>query len=300
MTTTSSSALVTDSGLAYRVQGAADGVPVVALHGTPGSRFSGTPSREALQALGLRVVTFDRPGYVDSPAGEPRPVRALAADVDEVLEHAGIEGRVGIFAGSGGSPAAVAFAAVHPERAAALSLVWPLAPCADEAGSPGMGPREWLVDMDDQQRGMHALALQDPVFLRDQLELHLGAHAGAEGIVTDLAQVQEPWDVDPADVHCPVDLWWGTDSSVSPAGHAEWLALRLTSAEVRAHPQEDHQWHVRRLVEVFALLGERIGARPRSGEELAAATALDDGGGGCGAGGPGGCACGSGGCGSSA
>ena len=34
-----------------------------------------------------------------------------------------------------------------------------------------MGQREWVVGMDEQQRGLHALALQDPVFLRDQLEV---------------------------------------------------------------------------------------------------------------------------------
>lgn len=296
MTATTAPALVTASGLAYRVQGAPDGVPVVALHGTPGSRFSGTPTRDQLQALGLRVVTFDRPGYGDSPAREDRPVRALAGEVLEVLEHAGIDGPVGVFAGSGGSAGALAFAVTHPERVAALSLVWPVAPCADEAGSPGMGPREWAVGMDEQQRGLHGLALQDPVFLRDQLEVHLGAHAGAEGIVADLVQVQEPWDVDLAEITGLVDLWWGTDSAVSPAGHAVWLSDRLTAAQVTEHPQEESHWHVRRLVEVFALLGERLGARARTAEELAAVAALDAGGGGCGGGG-GGCACGAGGCG---
>ncbi|WP_122260909.1 alpha/beta fold hydrolase [Ornithinimicrobium cerasi] len=300
MTTSAPDLLTTATGLAYRVQGDPDGVPVVALHGTPGSRFSGTPSRDALHALGLRVLTFDRPGYGDSPAGEPRPVRTLAADVVAVLDAAGLVGPVGVLAGSGGSAAALALAAVHPERVAALTLVWPVAPCVEEPGSPGMGRREWLLDMDDQQRGLHGLAVQDPVFLRDQLELHLGAHAGAEGIVTDLAQVQEPWDVDPGDVRCPVDVWWGTDSSVSPAGHARWIADRLVSSAVHRHELDEHQWHVRRLVEVFATLGERIGARPRSAQELAGAAALDAGGGGCGGDALGGCACGAGGCASSA
>lgn len=285
----------TPAGLAYRVEGAPDGVPVVAVHGTPGSRFSGTPARAALQALGLRVLTYDRPGYGDSPPLEDRPVAALAGDVLDVLDHAGIEGPVGVVAGSGGSATALALAARHPDRVAALALVWPVAPCADEVGSPGMGLREWLLDMDDQQRGLHGLALQDPVFLRDQLELHLGAHAGAEGIVADLVQVQEPWGVDPADVRCPVDVWWGTDSAVSPAGHARWLVDRLTGAQVRGHPQDEHQWHTRRLVEVFATLGQRVGASPRTAEELAEMAAAEPAGG-CGGEALGGCACGSGAC----
>ena len=298
MTTAASATPTTASGLAYRLQGAPDGLPVVAVHGTPGSRFSGTLGRDALHALGLTVVTYDRPGYGDTPAGEDRPVRALAADVAEVLDHAGITGPVGVLGGAGGSVTGLAFAAVHPERVAALSLVWPVAPRADEPGSPGMGERAWLVGMDDQQRGLYNLAQQDPVFLRDQLEHHLGAYAGAAGIVTDLAQVQEPWDVDPADVRCPVDVWWGIDSAVNPAGHASWLADHLTAAEVHRHPQDEPHWHVRRLVEVFETMAQRLGARPRTAEELAAVAAMDEGGGGCGGPGAGGCACGAGGCGS--
>lgn len=275
-------ALLTSTGLAYRVQGDPDGVPVVALHGTPGSRFSGTPARDALHALGLRVVTYDRPGYGDSPAVEERTVRALAGDVEAVLDAAGVQGPVGVFAGSSGSASALAFALARPERVGALSLVWPLAPKVDEPGSPGMGEREWGVGMEEQQRALHELTLRDPVLVRDQLELHLGREGGAAGIVADMLQVQEPWDLDLAAVRGPVDLWWGTDSAVSPAGHAQWLADRLTGAEVAAHPQEEHGWHVRRLVEVFALLGQRLGAQPRSPEELAAAAAMDVGGGGCG------------------
>ncbi|WP_162802904.1 alpha/beta fold hydrolase [Ornithinimicrobium avium] len=297
-TTTPTPTRTTATGLAYRVQGAPDGVPVVALHGTPGSRFSGTPGRDVLHALGLRVVSYDRPGYGESPGSEARPVRDLAADVVAVLDAAGIEGPVGVFAGSGGTGAALALAALHPERVAALTLVWPLAPRGADEGSPGMGEREWLRDMDEQQRMLHALALQDPVFLRDQLEVGLGQHAGAEGIVTDMVQVQEPWGLDPADVRCPVDLWWGVDSQVSPAGHATWLADRLTGATVTRHEQHEHRWHVRRLVDVFVRLGEQVGARPRSAEELAAVTAGAMDTDGCGGGSLGGCACGAGGCGS--
>src|SRR5690606_4892037 len=143
-------------GIAYRVQGAADGIPVVVLHGTPGSRFSSTPARDALQALGLRVLTFDRPGYGDTPGEEARPPRELAQDVVDVLEHAGVEGPVGLFAGGGGTPGALALAAAHPERAAALTLVWPHAPGASDAGSPGMEQHEWVRGMDEQQRMLHA------------------------------------------------------------------------------------------------------------------------------------------------
>ena len=112
VTTSTDSTPTTTTGIAYRVQGAADGIPVVALHGTPGSRFSATPARDALHALGLRVLTVDRPGYGDTPGSEVRPARELAQDVLDVLMHAGVDGPVGLLAAGGSTPAAVALAAL--------------------------------------------------------------------------------------------------------------------------------------------------------------------------------------------
>ena len=40
-----------------------DGTAVFGLHGTPGSRFSRPPDEAGLERAGLRLVTYDRPGY---------------------------------------------------------------------------------------------------------------------------------------------------------------------------------------------------------------------------------------------
>ncbi|MFK5645541.1 alpha/beta fold hydrolase [Ornithinimicrobium sp. LYQ121] len=279
--------LVAPNGLTYRVQGDPDGAPVVVLHGTPGSRFSGTPAADALHRLGLRVVTFDRPGYGDAPVEEIRRVAELAEDVLDVVEDAGLHGPLGVLGGSGGSAVALAFAVRHPERVAAVTLVHPVAPVEESGGSPAMGRDAWLVGMDEQQQGLHRLAREDPRYLQQQLVALLGPGSGAAGIVTDMAQVQEPWGLDPEDVRCPVDLWWGADSFASPAGHARWLLDRLTAAgsPVHQHPQQGPVWPGQRLTEMFQVLGSRIGAVPRTAEELAAGA----GSGGCGGGA---CACG--------
>lgn len=280
------------------MQGDPDGVPVLVLHGTPGSRFSGTPPRDTLTALGQRVVTFDRPGYGDTPLDEARPVSQLAGDALAALAVAGVEGPVGVLAASGGAATALALAVAHPERVAAMTLVMPTAPRAEAEDSPGMSHWEWVRGMDDQQQGLHRLALQDPVYLRDQLEQVLGPEAGAAGIVNDMVEVQEPWGLDPADVTCHVDLWWSDDDSgAAPAGHARWLAEHLTGAEVEQHPLDGHAWPTQRLVEIFDRLGERLGARRRTDDEIAALAAAEAAGGGCGDGAAGGCMCGAGGCG---
>ena len=49
--------------LVLRVYGAPDGLPVVALHGTPGSRLKFSTTDAAAKRLGLRILALDRWGY---------------------------------------------------------------------------------------------------------------------------------------------------------------------------------------------------------------------------------------------
>jgi len=49
--------------LAYAVWGDPAGFTVVVLHGTPGCRLNRYPDERALAAAGIRVITYDRPGY---------------------------------------------------------------------------------------------------------------------------------------------------------------------------------------------------------------------------------------------
>ena len=46
--------------LAYDEVGAADGTPIVYLHGTPDSRLSRHPDAAVASALGVRLIAIDR------------------------------------------------------------------------------------------------------------------------------------------------------------------------------------------------------------------------------------------------
>jgi pimeloyl-ACP methyl ester carboxylesterase len=61
--------------------GAADGQPVVVFHGTPASRRLHEVWVTAAQDAGLRLLSYDRPGYGGSP---PRPGRTMADTADDV------------------------------------------------------------------------------------------------------------------------------------------------------------------------------------------------------------------------
>jgi pimeloyl-ACP methyl ester carboxylesterase len=49
--------------LRYCLYGPADGVPVIAHHGTPGTRWERPDVIEAIEEAGLRVLLHGRPGF---------------------------------------------------------------------------------------------------------------------------------------------------------------------------------------------------------------------------------------------
>src|SRR5882672_6578596 len=66
--------------------------PVVVLFtGSPGSRLGPVPLDEALRAIGVRLLTFDRPGYGDSDKKTSYTAATIADDIKYVLEKLDIQ-----------------------------------------------------------------------------------------------------------------------------------------------------------------------------------------------------------------
>src|SRR5690242_11530503 len=80
-----------------------EGFPVFMLHGTPGSRFNRPPNEGAVRSLGIRLVTYDRPGYGGSTRHKGRRVVDCVNDVAAIADTLGIE-RFAVTGGSGGGP----------------------------------------------------------------------------------------------------------------------------------------------------------------------------------------------------
>ena len=108
--------------LAHAEYGDPDGVPVLGLHGTPGTRhifsLGDTPARKH----GLRVIAPDRAGVGDS---DDRPDHSIAGHVEDavaLLDHLGVE-KFAVLGFSGGGPYAAEVARQVPQRVRALTLV---------------------------------------------------------------------------------------------------------------------------------------------------------------------------------
>jgi alpha/beta hydrolase fold len=102
--------------LVYQVQGDPGGVAVFSLHRTPGSRFTGLhPDPAKVRNAGLRLITYDRPGYGGSTRQHGRSVVDCVSDIVTIADELGL-GRFAVTGGSGGAPHALAAAARLPER----------------------------------------------------------------------------------------------------------------------------------------------------------------------------------------
>jgi pimeloyl-ACP methyl ester carboxylesterase len=236
-----------------------DRLAVVWHHGSPNVGAPPTPLFPDAERLGLRWVSYDRPGYGGSTPNRGRDVASAAADVAVIADALGID-RFAVMGHSGGGSHALACAALLPERVLAAISVAGLAPydaagldyfadMADagvaslRAAAEGSGSRERYEESGAEDDIGFTPA--DEAALSDEwswfLDVVRPALAGGPGgmIDDDLAYVA-PWGFDPTEVVAPVLLLHGGSDRVVPSSHAEWLAGRIPSAELRIVPDAGH------------------------------------------------------------
>ncbi|MEV0969035.1 alpha/beta fold hydrolase [Microtetraspora glauca] len=251
--------------LAVDERGRPGGNPVFLLHGTPGSRLGPVPRASVLYRLGIRLISYDRPGYGGSDRKFGRSVADVAKDVSTIADALGID-RFAVAGRSGGAPHALACAALLPERTTRVAALVPLAPRAAEGLDwfEGMA-RSNIIEFTAAANGHQAVAellsaavaqvREDPTRLVPALtadlpepDRHVVAdygirrmlarnfaealkHSDAGWVDDDLA-FNAPWGFDPANITVPTMLWHGDEDVFSPAGHARWLGERIPGANV--------------------------------------------------------------------
>ncbi len=120
-----------------------DGSPVVVWHhGTPNIGTPPEPLFAAANRLGVRWLSYDRPAYGGSSPEPGRDVASAAELTAAIADAVGVD-RFALMGHSGGSPHALACAALLPERTSAVLAVSTLAPYAAEGLDwfAGMAPQ---------------------------------------------------------------------------------------------------------------------------------------------------------------
>lgn len=113
--------------LSFETAGDPKGYPVFLLHGTPGSRVGPRLRANELHKLGIRLISYDRPGYGESDRLEGRAVRHAAADVEAIADRLKLA-QFSVLGRSGGGPHALACAALLPGRVASAAALVSIAP----------------------------------------------------------------------------------------------------------------------------------------------------------------------------
>lgn len=103
------------------------GYPVFLMHGMPGSRVGPRPRSIVLHRLGIRLISYDRPGYGQSTRMRGRTVFDAGADVAAIADYLGLKS-FSVVGRSGGGPHALAAAAYNPERVERVALLVSAAP----------------------------------------------------------------------------------------------------------------------------------------------------------------------------
>jgi pimeloyl-ACP methyl ester carboxylesterase len=268
------------------------GPPVLVHNGTPNSRLMFERDVESAVRRGIRLVSYDRPGYGGSTPHPGRAVASCAEDVRAIAAALGIE-RLGVWGISGGGPHAIACAALLPDLVPAVGVLASPAPW----GAPGL---DYFAGMGDRNVEDMQLILSDPEAARarcerDRLEVleltadglseflrtllapvdaelltgelaqflvesgRSGLAPGSEGWWDDDVALLSPWGFELDSIRTPVLLLHGRQDRFVPFAHGEWLASHIPGVQAELTDEDGHlSLGARHVDSVHAWLLERL------------------------------------------
>ncbi|WP_229870303.1 alpha/beta fold hydrolase [Streptomyces longisporoflavus] len=245
--------------LGWAEWGPSDGVPVLLCPGAATSRWLGFGAG-VVEALGVRLVSVDRPGLgVSTPA----PGRTFAAVADDMRQLCALRrlGRPAMVGNSQGAPFALACA--EAGVASALAVV----SGADEVAAP-----EFASVLAEDLRGLVERTARDPAgaeelfagFTADAMwdmvmsgspecdlavyedpgfaaaylrALSEGFGQGGAGYARDTVLAMGRWPFDLDAITVPVDIWYGERDTGHSPDNGALLAARMPGARRRVVPE---------------------------------------------------------------
>ncbi|HEV8403877.1 MAG TPA: alpha/beta hydrolase [Candidatus Limnocylindrales bacterium] len=257
--------------VAWSESGVAGGRPILRVPGTPGSRLTLRADRSAWLERGLRVITTERPGFGASSRLGGRSFIEHSDDTAAILDELGID-TLPVYGGSGASPHILDFAARHPERIQAATIVVGAAPLdATEAAEMievnALGYRLFhegrfeellamtseireaiLADPLGSFRDIMATApdadraiLEDPGWQRGfVIGVSEALRQGPGGWYDEDLAVEGPWGIDFGAIAADVTWWHGDGDSNAPLSAARRVVAGLASARLHFWPEAGH------------------------------------------------------------
>jgi pimeloyl-ACP methyl ester carboxylesterase len=253
--------------------GDSDGRPVLVHGGSPNSRLLYPPDVALAARQGIRLISYDRPGYGGSTRQPERIVSDCVQDVRAIAAALGIE-RLAIIGGSGGGPHALACGALLPDLVVAVAALASVAPY----GSPDLDYYDGMGELNIEDT---RLLLEDPVAARakcerDREEMLLadadslmeflrtllspadtevltgelvefvvtstraGLAPGADGWWDDGLALVGSWGFDLDSIAVPVLLRHGRQDRFVPFAHGEWFARHIPAVDALLTDDDGH------------------------------------------------------------
>jgi pimeloyl-ACP methyl ester carboxylesterase len=252
----------------------------VLFHGAPGSRLFAPPG-DAPGELGVRLITFDRPGFGGSDRRRGRAVLDTPAEVTALADALGVE-HFAVLGVSAGGAHALACAVELGDRVSAIgvaSMPGPLdevpgawdaldrrqRPAAEKAREDAATAAAWVERYMQRWTGDPTTFLgggtaDDRALLADpgagamlRADAVEALRPGAGGMADDLVALWLPWGFRIAGVPAGVRLWHGAeDTRGEPA--FRYLAATLPGCRPRVWPEAGHYGVVRHWREVLAAI----------------------------------------------
>jgi pimeloyl-ACP methyl ester carboxylesterase len=258
----------------------------------PNSRLLFAPDVRSAQRLGIRLISYDRPGYGGSTRWPGRSVADCAEDVRAIARALDID-RLGVWGISGGGPHAIACAALLPDLVMSVGVLASVAPWGAEGLDYFAGTGEWNVEQ-------VSLMLEDPAAARAKCEdnrvqmltqtlpelmgflktllapvdaaaltgelgqyvidvTRSGMATSSDGWWDDGLAILEPWGFEFGSIRTPVLLLHGRHDRFVPFAHGEWLARTIPGVEARLTDDDGHlTLTTHHLDEVHSWLLERM------------------------------------------
>lgn len=259
--------------LEYLVSGPPDSSALLFHVGTPNAATLFRAVTEPAAALGLRVISYSRPGYGQSTAKPGRTVADCIPDVRAVLDATGVE-KFYTLGWSGGGPHALACAALLPDRCLAAATLAGVAPY------PAAGI-DFLDGMDESNIAEFSAAFEGLDALTTFLEPITAVFGGATGdsVVEGMSGLLSPadraaltgefaadmassirgavasgiagwrdddlafiehWGFALSSITVPVSVWQGRKDRMVPFAHGQWLAANIPGAQAHLFATEGH------------------------------------------------------------
>lgn len=270
--------------LGYAEYGEPGGRPVVAFHGTPGSRLMLRVADGPARRRGVRLIVPDRPGYGLSSSQPGRQIADWPDDVSELADALGLE-RFAVAGISGGGPYVAACAWKIPQRLTIAAIVSGMGPVVAEIdGALGRRHRLAFAAMRQAPPLVHLVMAAASLGWRSLPERLLDAlHAfmppadqaivarpevrasllaglreafrqGGRGVTEELQLFVGPWGFRLEDIRAPVRLWHGEADDLVPCALGRYVAAAIPGCRAEFMPDAGHYWvfdHIDELLQVL-------------------------------------------------